>query len=522
MPLTLKGSSSGGVTIDVPATAGNNTLTFPAATGTALVGTTTIANQVFFGGATSGTLSQSSSLIFDATNNRLNINGTGQFDISPLGTGQYPNLGVWNNSSSVVTTFGYFGNDAVGTLTAWVKSRSSTIGTNVAVANGDNLGILVFRGADGTGYRNAASIQTGVDGAVSTGIVPGNFRFLTTDTSGTLAERMRIASDGSVGIGTTTPASILHVNSTAAIVRPYVTATTGYVDWQVSSTGGNFYFGIDNSAGGISGTAYGRHLYSDGAYPLDFFTNATKRMTLDASGRLYVGSSNSTARLNITNGIAGSPGQSNQIVLYDGTPGDPSAIFGFGISSGQLTYNSGGGAHVFYTGGNASPSPKMTLDASGNLGINTSAPSYKLVVGGGTAAASNYAYFSGNVGTGSAPITTFGLLIGSNYSGGNSETNLIWGQGVHSAQYLAIGKTTGSAYTEQMRIDASGNLLTGGKTSATSNSGDIQVSRGIGFPATQVACSDVNTLDDYEEGTWTPGNAGSGQGARARPQEAPD
>jgi hypothetical protein len=27
---------------------------------------------------------------------------------------------------------------------------------------------------------------------------------------------------------------------------------------------------------------------------------------------------------------------------------------------------------------------------------------------------------------------------------------------------------------------------------------------GIAFPATQVASSDVNTLDDYEEGTWTP------------------
>jgi hypothetical protein len=27
---------------------------------------------------------------------------------------------------------------------------------------------------------------------------------------------------------------------------------------------------------------------------------------------------------------------------------------------------------------------------------------------------------------------------------------------------------------------------------------------GISFPATQSASSDANTLDDYEEGTWTP------------------
>jgi hypothetical protein len=35
------------------------------------------------------------------------------------------------------------------------------------------------------------------------------------------------------------------------------------------------------------------------------------------------------------------------------------------------------------------------------------------------------------------------------------------------------------------------------------NSG-IVTANGIKFPATQVASADVNTLDDYEEGTWTP------------------
>jgi hypothetical protein len=34
--------------------------------------------------------------------------------------------------------------------------------------------------------------------------------------------------------------------------------------------------------------------------------------------------------------------------------------------------------------------------------------------------------------------------------------------------------------------------------------GTLQVGSGIVFPATQVASADPNTLDDYEEGTWTP------------------
>ena len=71
---------------------------------------------------------------------------------------------------------------------------------------------------------------------------------------------------------------------------------------------------------------------------------------------------------------------------------------------------------------------------------------------------------------------------------------------------------------ERMRIDSSGRLLVGTAT-ATANGGVLQVSNGITFPATQSACSNVNTLDDYEEGTWTPSvspSSGSGQSVTVR------
>jgi hypothetical protein len=58
-------------------------------------------------------------------------------------------------------------------------------------------------------------------------------------------------------------------------------------------------------------------------------------------------------------------------------------------------------------------------------------------------------------------------------------------------------------FTQAMTLDASGRLLVG-PTSANANGGILQLSSGITFPATQVASSDANTLDDYEEGTWTP------------------
>jgi uncharacterized protein YjbI with pentapeptide repeats len=50
-----------------------------------------------------------------------------------------------------------------------------------------------------------------------------------------------------------------------------------------------------------------------------------------------------------------------------------------------------------------------------------------------------------------------------------------------------------------------------GTNTFNTNGGVLQVSNGISFPATQSACADVNTLDDYEEGTWTPTD-GSGAG----------
>lgn len=64
-----------------------------------------------------------------------------------------------------------------------------------------------------------------------------------------------------------------------------------------------------------------------------------------------------------------------------------------------------------------------------------------------------------------------------------------------------------TAGTERLRIDSSGNVTlqnnisVGGAAPTTSGTG-------ITFPATQSASTNANTLDDYEEGTWTPSGIG--------------
>ena len=73
--------------------------------------------------------------------------------------------------------------------------------------------------------------------------------------------------------------------------------------------------------------------------------------------------------------------------------------------------------------------------------------------------------------------------------------------GIYSPGADQVGISTGG--TERARIDSSGRLLVGTSTANTSGA-KLQTVDGITFPATQVASADPNTLDDYEEGTFTP------------------
>ena len=66
------------------------------------------------------------------------------------------------------------------------------------------------------------------------------------------------------------------------------------------------------------------------------------------------------------------------------------------------------------------------------------------------------------------------------------------------------------------RVDTSGRLIGGGPgVAAVANGGILQLSSGITFPATAVASADPNTLDDYEEGTWTPTVVGTSSAGTA-------
>ena len=71
-----------------------------------------------------------------------------------------------------------------------------------AVQSGEDLGIIYAQGYDGGAYRDFGQIRFAAANTVSSGDAPGRIEFWTTpDGSTTIAEKMRIESDGNVFIG---------------------------------------------------------------------------------------------------------------------------------------------------------------------------------------------------------------------------------------------------------------------------------------------------------------------------------
>ena len=77
---------------------------------------------------------------------------------------------------------------------------------------------------------------------------------------------------------------------------------------------------------------------------------------------------------------------------------------------------------------------------------------------------------------------------------------------------VSISSTGDVTLTQNLKVKDGGTIGSASDADAITIASDgkvtlaetVTVSKGIKFPATQVASTDANTLDDYEEGTWTP------------------
>jgi len=131
----------------------------------------------------------------------------------------------------------------------------------------------------------------------------------------------------------------------------------------------------------------------------------------------------------------------------------------------------------------------ITVDSSQNVGIGTSSPAAKLDVSTST----SYGGIKIN-GANGASVNLYQPQ--SNASARNYQLLTNWEAWGTLDFQRSVDNATAPSVTLMSLNNAGTVVLKGG---AVSNSGV-----GIAFPATQVASSDANTLDDYEEGSWTP------------------
>jgi len=228
MGLKINGSTSGSIEIDVPAVAGTDTsITIPAKNG----GTFIVEEST--GNIDLGPLDINGS----ASDDSVNIDGSGRLLVgtssartnAPGGTEGLLLEGTSStNSQNRFAQFFYGEAGTAGPYIGLAKHRSTSIGGNTIVNNGDELGGIYFQGADGSDFRQGASISAFVDSTPGVSDMPGRLAFSTTADGASLpTERMRIDRNGALNCYHNTYGAQFRTNAAAGTTYELMYLTYG-------------------------------------------------------------------------------------------------------------------------------------------------------------------------------------------------------------------------------------------------------------------------------------------------------
>jgi len=396
------------------------------------------------------------------------------------------------NTASAIVARDASGNFTAGTITAALTGAASS---NVLKAGDTMTGALVVP------LASAATPSLTFTSDLNTGIYSPGADQLAVSTAGT--GRLFVGSDGSVGVG----------GSNLATVPLRVEDTGNGVVIQ-NAAGGNYAIGL--LAGTGSQDAY---VYQRANAPLIFGTNNAERLRIDSSGRLLVGTS--TARLISSVFLGGggaiaelqvegtalamgsfasnrndefgpflalvksrgtaagsftlvSNGDGIGALSFNGTDGS-AALVGAAISAfvdGTPGANDMPGRLVFSTtaDGASSPTERMRIDSSGNVGIGTSTPAAALEIANihGLNNTITRPFIIRNYGQPSA--TGYGVGMSFYYPNGSNtgfEAASIDSSYTAGGNYgnLIFSTNNNAGVIERMRIDSAGDMLLGATTS---------------------------------------------------------
>ena len=381
--------------------------------------------------------------------------------------------------------------------------------------------------------QNAVTIEySGAEGVISADRTGGNFGelFFKTTAGAAPLSRIKIAYNGDIsfyedtgttpkffwdasaerlGIGTSSPSVNTEIRGSASNGQLRLGGST-------TATYANIY--SDNDGVLVLGADAGNNA-ANSYFGVE--VDGSERFRIDSSGLVGIGSSTMSSYNTNFNDLVVDGGTSSGVTIVSGTSGDGTIAFADGTTGdeqyrGYVQYTHAGDTLKFGSGGTLA----MTIDASNNLLVGTTSQisSGKLSVAGGASANGITATTSATVGYAAASFqrtASDGELIG-------------FKQGATTVG--SIGSTGGVIYfagpnssTGGFRIDSIG---TNGVIVPTTNTGanrdaatdlgyssggtnirfrDLYLSGGVVFgDAGGSGTSTSNTLDSYEEGTWTP------------------
>ena len=276
------------------------------------------------------------------------------------------------------------------------KTRGTSNGADVIVNDGDQLGVIRFSGSDGgDSDNNAATIQGEVDGTPGTDNMPGRLVFSTAASGNTANERMRIKSDGKVGINNTTPNGLLDIGgNTDDNIQAVMTRASDslfQIQFRNESTSNDTgasqgKFGLFRNAVDIVGMQFHRGA-GTGAGALSFTTGGTERLKILADGTLE--STRATGGLLTLISSDDSQAQ-NQLIgkinFYTSDPSGDGPQNAAHIAAHSSTSTGSGGYIVLATSTGSSgttPVERVRITADGHVGIGTASPQTDLVIRAG-------------------------------------------------------------------------------------------------------------------------------------------